>query len=158
MSEKERDFERRREIILAMNVMDDDFFVKIAEDVGAMEEILTTFLQESVNLSWSNAQVHLRNCGSRSVTLDALCKAENGVLYGVEMEKSNTDDHQRRVRYNSSNIDTACTEKGLEFKDIPELRMVYISKTDFLKSGNAIYHVNRVIEENIRSFRNYQRE
>lgn len=149
MTEKKKDLERRKEIILAMNVIDDDFFVKIAEDVGAMQEILEALLpEEIVRLCWTKAQVHLRNCGTRSVTLDALCKTENEMMYGVEMEKSNKDDHQRRVRYNSSNIDTAYTEKGVHFKDIPELCMIYISKTDFLKKGYAVYHVERVIKEN----------
>ena len=46
MSDQDSDFERRREIDRSMNVMDDDFFAKIAEDVSTMEEILSVFLQE----------------------------------------------------------------------------------------------------------------
>lgn len=148
MVKEKNDFEKRKEIIRGMNIMDDDFFVKVAEDIGAMEEILCTFFRSKIRLCWTRAQVHLRNCGARSVTLDALCKSEKKVLYGIEMEKSNKYDHQRRVRYNSSNIDTACTEKGLEFRDIPELCMIYISKSDFFKKGFTVYHVNRILQEN----------
>ena len=97
----QEDFERRREIVRSMNVMDDDLFAKIAEDVPAMEEILSVFLQEpELQLLWSRPQVHIRNCGTRSVTLDAMCESVSGTLYSVEMQKSSRDDHQRRVRYN----------------------------------------------------------
>ena len=74
------------------------------------------------------------------------------------MEKSNKDDRQRRVRYNSSNIDTAYTEKGVNFKDIPELCMIYITKIDFFKDDCSIYHVNRIIQENGRRVNNGMEE
>lgn len=78
-----------------------------------MQEMLSVLAnQKDISLLWSKPQVFLRNSGARSVQLDALCKANNGKLYSIEMEKSNKDDHQKRVRYNSSNVDTSYTEKG----------------------------------------------
>lgn len=149
MSGRDEDFERRREIVRKMNVMDDDFFSKVAEDVPAMEEILSVILQEpKLRLLWSNSQVHLRNSGTRSVTVDAMCESVTGTLYSVEMEKSSRDDHQRRMRYNSSNIDTMFTEKGTDFRDIPNLCMVYLSKADFLHGGKCLYHIDRKVREN----------
>lgn len=35
----------------------------------------------------------------------------------------------------------------MEFKDIPDLCMIYITKTDFFRDGCCIYHVNRTVEE-----------
>ncbi|MCH5337255.1 MAG: hypothetical protein J1E03_00605 [Acetatifactor sp.] len=146
MSGKEEDFNRRREIVRSLNVMDDDLFTKVAEDVPAMEEILSVLSQDpELRLLWSKSQVHIRNCGTRSVTLDAMCESVSGTLYSVEMEKSNRDDHQRRVRYNSSNIDTMYTEKGLDFKEIPNLCMIYLSKADFLRGGKCLYHIDRTV-------------
>lgn len=159
MSGRDSNFERRREIVRRMNVMDDDFFTKIAEDVSCMEEILSVFLQEpELRLLWSRPQVHLRNCGTRSVTVDAMCESASGTLYSVEVEKSSRDDHQRRVRYNSSNIDTMYTEKGLNFKEIPNLCMVYLSKADFLRGGKCLYHVDRTVREESRAVENGMRE
>ena len=152
-------FERRKSIVQQMNIMDDDFFHKVAEDCPAMEEMLSVLAKEKkVDLLWSRPQVFLRNSGARSVRVDALCRASNGKLYSVEMEKSNTDDHQKRVRYNSSNIDTACTEKGVDFKDIPDLCMIYITKNDFFQNGKCIYHVNRTIQETGQKVKNGLRE
>ena len=149
MQRQDENFEKRWEIVRRMNVMDDDFFTKVAEDVPAMEELLSVLLQDKeLRLLWSRSQVHLRNSGTRSVTLDAMCESVTGKLYSVEMEKSNRDDHQRRVRYNRSNIDTMYTEKGVDFKDVPPLCMIYLSKTDFLRGDKCLYHIDRTIREN----------
>ncbi len=141
-------FEKHKSIVQQMNIMDDDFFHKVAEDCSAMQEILSVLTkQKELCLLWSKPQVFLRNSGARSVRLDALCKSSEGKLYSIEMEKSNRDDHQKRVRYNSSNIDTLYTEKGVDFKDIPNLCMIYITKVDFFMDGCCIYHVDRTVKE-----------
>lgn len=54
---------------------------------------------------------------------------------------------QKRVRYNSSNIDTRYTEKGLDFRDIPELYMIYLTKTDVFGGNRTVYHVERTVRE-----------
>ena len=156
---RDEDFKKRQEIVRSMNVMDDDFFVKIAEDMPAMEEILSVFLRNpELRLLWSRPQVHLRNCGTRSVTVDAMCESVSGTLYSIEMEKASRDDHQRRVRYNSSNIDTMYTEKGTDFREIPNLCMIYLSKADFLRGGRCLYHIDRIVRENGRMAANGMKE
>lgn len=156
---RDEDFKKRQEIVRSMNVMDDDLFAKIAEDMPAMEEMLSVFLQDSeLRLLWSRSQVHLRNCGTRSVTVDAMCESVSGTLYSIEMEKSSRDDHQRRVRYNSFNIDTMYTEKGTDFKEIPDLCMIYLSNADFLRGGRCLYHIDRTVRENGRMIANGMKE
>ena len=39
------------------------------------------------------------------------------------------------------------SQPGSEFKDIPDVRMVYISEFDVVGEGLTIYHVNKVIAE-----------
>lgn len=100
-----------------MNLMDDDFFQKVIEDVGACEEIVQTILNdENLQIVKSEPQKFLRNCGTRSVQLDLLCRSSDDRYFNVEIQKSDNDDHQRRVRYNGSNLDTFVTEKGILFK------------------------------------------
>lgn len=72
---------------------------------------------------------------------------DSACYYNVEIQKSDNDDHQRRVRYNGSNVDTYITEKGTKFKDLPELYIVYISNFDIFKKNRVIYHVDRVLRE-----------
>ena len=45
-----------------------------------------------------------KNLYGRSVRLDALCTLGNGEKCNIEIQRSDNDDHLRRVRYNASSI------------------------------------------------------
>lgn len=51
--------------------------------------------------------------------------------FDLEMQYKDDDAHQKRVRYNSSNMDTYITEKGTKFEQLPDIYVIYISKNDF---------------------------
>lgn len=138
----------QQSLIQQMNVIDDMFFQKIAEDKDVCEEILRIILQKpKLRVIESQTQRFLRNVGAHSVILDLLCEDENGTLINVEMQKSDDDDHVRRVRFNSSNIDTTFTEKGLDYKDFPDIYVIFISKFDMFHEGKTIYHLKTIIKE-----------
>jgi len=93
------------------------------------------------------AQRFLRNIGAHSVILDLLCEDEDGSQINVEMQKTDDDNHVKRVRFNSSNIDTTFTEKGLDYKDFPDIYVIFISKFDMFREGKTIYHLETIIKE-----------
>lgn len=51
----------------------------------------------------------LHNINGRSVTVDVLCENAMGELFNIEIQKEDNDDHVKRVRYNTANIDTPHT-------------------------------------------------
>lgn len=135
-------------LIKQLNVIDDVFFHKIAEDNAVCEEILRIILQKpKLKVIDAQAQRFLRNIGAHSVILDLLCEDEDGARINVEMQKTDDDDHVKRVRFNSSNIDTTFTEKGLDYKDFPDIYVVFISKFDIFQEGKTIYHLETIIKE-----------
>ena len=135
-------------LIQSLNVIDDTFFHKIAEDHEVCEEILRIIL-EMPHLKVVQCQVQrsLRNNGAHSVVLDALCELEDGSAANIEVQKADDDNHQKRMRFNQSNIDTLFTEKGIKYKALPDVYMVFISKFDLFGKGRTIYHIDRVIRE-----------
>lgn len=142
------DDKRKRDLVQSMNLMDDDFFHKVMEDSGACEEMIQTILQdEGLCILESETQKFLRNCGARSVQLDLFCRSSDNRYFNVEVQKSDIDDHQRRVRYNCANIDTYVTEKGIRFKDIPEVYVIYLAKFDVFRGNCTVYHIDRVVRE-----------
>jgi hypothetical protein len=68
-------------------------------------------------------------------------------MYGVEMQRKNYDNHQKRVRYVGANIDTYITEKGIEYQNLWNVHMVYISEFDVFHGKKTIYHISRTIDE-----------
>lgn len=148
MTELEKDYKRKKKLVQEMNLMDDDFFQKVIEDKDACEELIQTILQdEELRIVRSEPQKFLRNCESRSVQLDLLCQSSDDRYINVEIQKSDNDDHQKRVRYNGSNIDTFVTEKGTCFKNLPEVYVIYLAKFDIFHANCAVYHIDRVVRE-----------
>lgn len=141
-------YEEQKALIAKLNVIDDVFFHKMAEDREVAEEILRIILEKpALKVIESKVQRFLRNTGAHSVILDLLCEDENHSYINCEVQKADDDDHQRRVRFNNSNIDTIFTEKGIDYKDLPDVYIIFISKFDPFNKNRTIYHINRVIEE-----------
>lgn len=87
------------------------------------------------------------NLQGRSVILDAKCVLGDGTETNIEVQKSDDDNHQRRVRYNASILTTNITDPGLKFQNVPDVCVVYISRFDIFEENHAVYHVDRVIRE-----------
>ena len=134
-------------IVQKLNIIDDTLFQKMAEDIGFCEEVISTVLGQAVKVQKVTPQNSVKNLQGRSVVLDALCVLENGEECNVEVQKADDDDHQRRVRYNTSCITANITEPGTKFKDVPDVIGIYISRFDMFQSGKTVYHVDRVVRE-----------
>ncbi|MDO5331245.1 MAG: PD-(D/E)XK nuclease family transposase [Bacillota bacterium] len=141
-------FADKKALVSRLNMIDDEFFPKIVEDIGASEELIQTILgNKKISIIKSETQVSIRNVGNKSVVLDLLCTDETGRLFNVEVQRSDDDDHQKRMRYYASNIDTKSAEKGIEYRDLPDIFSIMISEFDIFKLGKTVYHVSRILEE-----------
>ncbi|MDE7201071.1 MAG: Rpn family recombination-promoting nuclease/putative transposase [Lachnospiraceae bacterium] len=135
-------------LVQSLNVIDDVFFHKVAEDREVCGEMLRIILEQPrLRVIQCQVQRFLRNNGAHSVVLDALCEMNDGSMANIEVQKADDDDHQKRVRFNQSNIDTTFTEKGIKYKNLPDVYMVFISRFDVFDRGRTVYHISRVIDE-----------
>lgn len=135
-------------IVDKLRPIDDIFFAKLAESRLFCQELLRVILgMPDLEVVEVTPQKSLRNIKGRSVALDVLCKDVKGIYFNIEVQKEDDDDHQRRVRYNSSNLDTYISEKGTKFKDLPDVYVVYISDFDLFHNGKTIYYVDRVLRD-----------
>ena len=140
---------RIRRDAMSLNPIDDALFQKMAEDRGFCQEILQVILNDKALQVMDNVpQFMLKNLQGRSCILDVKCTLGDGRIVNAEVQKSDNDDHQRRVRYNAALLTANIAEPGDRFKAIPNVVVVFISKFDMYKSGKALYHVDRIIREN----------
>ncbi len=137
-----------REDALKLNPIDDAMFIKMAEDLGFCEELLQVILGDKELKVLTNHHQHVvKNLQGRSCTLDLMCKLGTGHTVLVEVQKADDDDHQRRVRYESSVLTANITDPGTKFEKVPDVISVFISRFDVFDSGYATYHVDRVLRE-----------
>ena len=136
------------EQIQSYNIIDDLFFHKVMEDPEAAEEMIRVILgDKSIKVVSCIPQYSLRNIGNRSVVLDLLCEDSDKRVFNVEMQKENNTDQQRRMRYHISNIDTRFVEKGVDYKNLPDIFSIMISDFDIFKADRTVYHIDRVLRE-----------
>ena len=139
---------RIREKALLLNPIDDLMFRKMAENMGFCEEILQVILEDpDLTVLEAIPQWQGTNMQGRSVILDAKCKLGAGTEVNIEVQKPDDDNHQKRVRYNGAILTTNLTDPKTKFKDIPDVCVVFISKSDFFKRNHAVYHVDRILRE-----------
>ena len=76
-----------------------------------------------------------------------LCEDDDGNIINVEVQKANDTNHQKRVRYNMACADTLTVEKGINYDQLPDLYVIYISAFDMFKENETTYHVQRTIKK-----------
>ena len=155
----EMTLEEKREKVAGFNVMDDVFFQKMMEDKEVCEEILRIILENSkMRVIECVPQASIKNLNGKSVVLDVLCRDNDGKYCNVEVQKADDDDHQKRVRYNAALISMYTMQAGKDYKELPDVKVVFISQFDVFKADHAMYHVDRVVRETGRKVENGQSE
>ena len=126
---------------------DDVMFQKMCESRETCQEIISTILGQDIRVIDVVPQDSIENLQGRSVRLDCLCKLRDGIYVNVEVQKPDNDDHEARVRYNASVITANQTPKGIKFRDVAQVIVIYITRFDIFGDGRPIYHIDRVVRE-----------
>ena len=146
--------EQKIEKVKNLRPIDDVFFEVLARNPAVCQEMLRPLMSDpALIVVDSVVQSSERNLYGRSVRLDALCKLGTGALVNIEVQRSDNDDHLKRIRFcvacraNAASITLKESQSGTDFEKIPELYIIYISEFDFLHGGKTLYHVDKVLRE-----------
>ena len=135
-------------IVAQLRAIDDIMFRKLCENIAFVEEILRVILEDDkITVVEVIPQDSIQNLRGRSVILDAYCKLGNGSYCNVEVQRSDSDDHFRRVRYHAACITANVVDPGEQFEQVDDLVVVYISEFDPFDEGRTVYHVRNMVEE-----------
>ena len=152
-NESKADEERRHRlevesIVAQLRAIDDIMFRKLCENIAFVEEILRVILEDDkITVVEVIPQDSIQNLRGRSVVLDAYCKLGNGSYCNVEVQRSDSNDHFRRVRYHAACITANVVDPGERFEQVDDLVVVYISEFDPFDEGRTVYHVRNMVEE-----------
>ena len=114
--------EEKKKKVRDFRPIDDAFFEVRADDAGFCQEMLRILLDDDgMIVEDVIVQSSERNIYGRSVRLDVLCTFENGKKCNVEVQRSDDDDHLRRVRFNANrviyHVDSVVRETGYAIND-----------------------------------------
>lgn len=136
--------------IQGLRILDDVFFEEYIKDIGACEELIQTVLENPrirIKQDTLNPQKSIHIVGKRSVRVDAYVEGEDSEIYNIEIQRSDSCNHVKRVRYNASALTVNGSEPGDDFNDIRNVIIIYISEFDIFGLGKTIYHTGTMIEE-----------
>ena len=144
LKEKEQCLERMRRFSL----MSDEFMPVVLQDPQACQYVLRVITgRKDLIVKEVRTQYRISKSSARDVILDVLAEDMKGDLYNVEIQvRTSGIDHARRTRFHGAMIDSEILQKGTEFRDLPEVWIIYISEQDFWKQGKIVYHVKKTFE------------
>lgn len=139
-------YEERRKKVQRFNLTSDVFFGKVLEDKNTCQEVIRILLDNpDIRVKQVKAQYAIRNLENHSVVLDILAENSDGKLVNIEMQVTDDDHHQKRVRYYQASIDMSYLEKGVPYDKIPDIYLIYITERDFFNQNCGIYYIDRTI-------------
>ncbi|MGM9616108.1 Rpn family recombination-promoting nuclease/putative transposase [Butyricicoccus sp.] len=146
----EKDLRHLREFRL----LDDDYMTKFFEDNIECTELLLRIILENEDLRVDRvtSQYSIKNLQGRSVRLDVYAQDRAGKHYNIEIQRSDKGAGVKRARYNSSMIDANSIDAGDEYDKLADTYVIFITEHDVLDDDLPVYHIERIIRENGKSF------
>ncbi|MCD8197735.1 MAG: PD-(D/E)XK nuclease family transposase, partial [Lachnospiraceae bacterium] len=130
------------------NLLSDTFATIALEDIDACQYVIRKILgMDDLKIVEVKGQYRLLNMTAKDAILDAFAQDSTGRLINVEIQRRDTVDHARRTRYYGSMIDKGSLDKGVEYEELPDVYIIYISETDIWKAGKTVYQVNKTLGE-----------
>ena len=141
------------EEIRKLSLMNNSFMnLALENNLTCVEEILRVILKKK-DLRVTSVQTQRMFQGfGRSIYLDVYAEDSKGVLYNIEIQQSNEGADPRRARFHTGMIDTHKLKAGQDFKDLPELYVIFITQNDVLGLNQTIYTIHKYIDGVMKPF------
>lgn len=142
-----RNYEQRLKDIQGMNLTSDLLSSVTFEDPLAAQDVLRIMTGiKDLQVLRVEPQRTFRNMYGHSSVSDVWAEDEENNQYNLEIQVAENEDHLRRSRFIQSRIDSRSLGTGMEYEELPELYLIFITEKDFLCIGEGTVEVARVIE------------
>ena len=87
----------------------------------------------------------------RAIIIDVLAIDSEGRLYDIEIQRDKRGANMKRVRLHGAIIDVNSAKKGIDFEQLPECYIIFITEHDTFGFGDVLYSIHKTIDgRNIR--------
>ena len=117
-----------------------------------VELVLKIILEdEDLTVEKFRTQYTISNILKHGVRLDVIAFSRSKV-YNIEVQRVDSGAIAKRARYHSAMIDVDNLRAGLQYSEMLETYVIFITENDVLKRNKPIYHIERKIEETGENF------
>ena len=136
------------ETVKNFRLLDDNLMCKVFEDKDCTQVVIRTILEnDKLVVKEVNCQYELKNLQGRSVRLDIYAVDAAGNAYDIEVQRWDKGANVRRARYNSSLMDANLLKAGVDYQNLRETYVIFITENDVLDANKAMYTIERTILE-----------
>ena len=140
--------ERRVAEARKLTLFSDVFMTTALNDPLACQHVLRVLTGiKDLLVKEIRTQYRISKITSHDAILDVLAEDGHGKLYNIEIQRTDTVDHARRTRFYGSMIDSEYLQKGKSYDGLPDVHIIYISKTDLWKAGKTTYPVKKYFKD-----------
>ena len=139
--------EETAEQIKEYRLIDDIFFnVFFDENKEDVQFILRIILdKKDLIVTEVTVQKQFKNIRGRSAELDVVAKDSSDKIYNIEIQRASKGAIPKRARFHSSMLDSAAVKKGMDYEQLPETYVIFITETDIFEENEPIYTIERCI-------------
>ena len=138
-----------RRIVQNLCMMNNKFLNRMLVDNREAAEIFLRVIMkdDTIRVMEVSIQSFIQNLYGHSAQLDILAQDGLGRYFNVEVQRSDEGASARRARYYSSVLDTHFLQPGVDYDELPDSYVIFITENDVLKKNLPLYNVNRIIDE-----------
>lgn len=137
--------DQKLEIMQGFNLFSDVFISVVLQDAAACGHVLQIITgDKDIVVKEVRTQYVVSKAVSHGARLDVLAEDSRGRLYNLEIQRADTEDHARRIRFYGSMVDTEFFAKGLEYYEVPDVSVIYISETDIYRRGSTVSCIKKI--------------
>ena len=156
LTEQERKrLERFGPAIDRLTLMDNVFLARFFQDnLKGVSFVLQKILdRDDVYASEVHIEHYIKNVHGRDIRFDIFAQDDTGKQYNIEIQRESSGAVPKRARFHSSMLDCAMLESGEDFSKMVETIVIFITEHDVLHGDETIYHVERIVKETGKPFR-----
>lgn len=147
-NEIESRYERYKDVINDLTIMDDVFMRNVFKQKECLEYVLQVIMEmRELQVVEHVIQKDYKNLQGRSAILDCVAKDARGKQFNVEIQQAKEGASPKRARYHGGLLDMNTLNPGEDFEKLPESYVIFITRNDTLGYGLPIYHIKKKIEE-----------
>lgn len=122
--------------------IDNEVFCYMASDKRFCQEFLRVILQDdNLVVVENDTQKFLPNLYLKDAIVDMCCKLGDGRIVNVEVQLYNEKEHAKRIFYYASMLRQSSVAKGVNYDELKDIIIIYLTKDDIFKKGSTIYNV-----------------
>ena len=140
-----------------LTLFHDTFMKVVLNDLEVCQYVIRILMDDpTIEIVDVRNQYRLARLTSKDSILDILAEDSRGRFYNLEIQRDTTPDHPRRTRLYGAMVDGEYLQKGEDYDAMPEVYVIYISRTDLWKTGDMEIPVEKYLKGQSEQYDNGQ--